>query len=255
MIKWGFAVALACLGCGDDNAATPDSAVAADAAPDAPLPDASPYCQAPANDANQGHIVIFLNYEGVQLHPCSGAGCPDPTMDKTPLISGDGGVVPPFDSTIASRQQYLDQVTQAVQQAMAPYDVQIVTTRPASGPYAMIAFGGTCTAVSGMSCPNVAAIGPGGICTMPWSPQVALVFDTSGIPAVFASNLALFNIGTMVGLSCSTQQGNCINCQGGSGNGQCMFTGNSTVDTQFACTGVGTTEDQLLMLKQKLGCR
>src|SRR5262249_47534387 len=112
MLKWGIAVVLVFAGCGDDTAATPDSAVTADAAIDAPAADASPYCGVPNNDANQGHKLLYLDYEGVVLTSCSGTtGCPDPTMDKTTLIEPDGGTVPPFDSTITSRQAFLDSVT------------------------------------------------------------------------------------------------------------------------------------------------
>jgi hypothetical protein len=242
------------LGCGDDNATMPDSSVA-DAAPDAPSVDASPYCQVPANDANQGHNIIYLNYEGVQLHACSGSppACPDPSMDKTPIIGPDGGNVPPFDATLASRQQYLNQVTLKIQQVLAPYDVDIVTTRPASGDYVTIVFGGTCAQVVDPSCSSqVSGIGFGA-CGAAWSPSIGLVFDTTQTSAL-AANIALFDLATAAGLSCSTTANNCANCMSVT-NQLCSFSASAGVNTARACTGVGATEDQLLMLKQKLGCR
>jgi hypothetical protein len=105
-------------------------------APPAPAPDFS------------GNNVLFLNFDGVVLD----YGDPD---DARANISGMGDVVVPsfklWTGAKVTRQQAIDSIVDRVRGYFKPFDLQIVTTRPASGNYTMVAFGGRNTIIPGLS--------------------------------------------------------------------------------------------------------
>lgn len=86
-----------------------------------------------------GPVVLYLATEGVTIQ----AG---PTSDALAAQSNlCAAVVPPFDPTVfgASRVTVVADLAQQVAKLFAAYDVQVVTTRPAAGPYNLVAIGGT----------------------------------------------------------------------------------------------------------------
>ena len=74
--------------------------------------------------------VLFLNFNGVTL---AWAATSDALANQTSV--GSGGTIPPF---TGDRQGVLSQV----KAFFAAYDIQIVTSRPASGDYEMVVVGG-----------------------------------------------------------------------------------------------------------------
>jgi hypothetical protein len=255
-----FVLALLLASCGDDTQQAAPDAPGIDAPADAPTPiDASEICLPPLDDANRGHKVIWLNYEGVVLQHCVGptgsSNCPDPAMNLTNIVVPDGGTVPPFNANLANRQAYLDLVTEKIRGQLADYDVVIVTTRPASGDYSEIAFGGICPEVTGnLMCPTGRSSIGLRACFMPWAPLIALVFDTTN-SSTYAANAAMFDIGTMAGLSPVDMPGNCVSLTTISDTTLCTFNRNAPLIPDAACSGTPLIEDQLSVLKAKIGCR
>jgi hypothetical protein len=86
-----------------------------------------------------GPVVIYLATEGLTIKagPTS-----DATADQSTLCAA---AVPAFDHTIfgSQRATVVADLAQKVAKLFAAYDVQVVTTRPASGPYNLVAVGGT----------------------------------------------------------------------------------------------------------------
>jgi hypothetical protein len=105
-------------------------------APPAPAPDFS------------GNNVLFLNFEGVTLNDSF-------TDDARVNDSGMGNVVVPAfklpTGAKFTRQQGIDSIVDRIRSFYKAFDLSIVTTRPATGNYTMIAFGGRNTIVPGLS--------------------------------------------------------------------------------------------------------
>jgi hypothetical protein len=82
--------------------------------------------------------VVYLNFGGVTLTH----GATDSTTNSAAWIGVTTATVPAYGATanIAS-------ITSGVQSALSQFPVTVVTQRPTSGQYVMIAFGGTKTAV------------------------------------------------------------------------------------------------------------
>ncbi len=94
--------------------------------------------------AGYGH-VLYLNFAGGAL---DWGAFDDAPSRVSALVSGPKNVPAVFDdflqdATHSNRALALDAVTTLVRGALAPYDVQIVTQRPASAPFTMIVVGGT----------------------------------------------------------------------------------------------------------------
>lgn len=94
----------------------------------------------PALDARAaGTTTLFLNFDGATLTK----GFPDdPVNNISSLIRPPGHTVPPWRDGVAARDASIATITAGARAILAPYDVNVVTTRPAAGPYEMIMFGG-----------------------------------------------------------------------------------------------------------------
>jgi hypothetical protein len=238
-------------------AALPDAAPPADA----PLPDApARYCAAtPANPLAAGTTKIFLNTEGVTL-TASGSG-DDAAQDATTLIAMDGTVVPAFLPGVSGRETYIAQIVAAAQSALAPYSVDIVTTRPAASPYQMIVLGGSSATLEGCA----ACVALSHISCSPLVNAVDLVFDRGPAlkPARYA-NVILDDISIINGLAETTAAHDCA----------CRFDASCTQDDTVCNFGTNvpttmmmggtppivlncgrTTQDEPMLLKDVFGCR
>lgn len=136
----------------------------------APCP--GPSCTAAPGDLGpvfaKGPRVVWLDFEGATL--TASATNDDAAADVSFILSGahaPGTVVtiPPFslaalsDAGGMTRSQLIDYVKAEMEAIHAPYDIYFVLTRPASGNYQRLIFGGTCASVSGGStCAGVAVM-------------------------------------------------------------------------------------------------
>jgi hypothetical protein len=162
MTRWGIVLVMACAGCGDD-AAHPDALQLPDAAPaDAPGPDAAPdaptaACPNPSTDAGGGGTyTVYLNADGVTL---TKSNCDNATTNCTHLIMQSQAVVPPFMNGAANRDSVIAEIAAHIEEVLLPYSIDVVTTRPASGPYYMIVLGGDCTLTAAPPCDTTTGVG------------------------------------------------------------------------------------------------
>lgn len=96
------------------------------------------------NDAPQApqctSRVVYLNFDGVTL---TDAAASDATQNRASWIAGQTtGTVTPFLQGNANRATIIADITTGVRSALSQFPVTVVTQRPATGPYVMIAYGG-----------------------------------------------------------------------------------------------------------------
>jgi len=265
---WVWTVAaLAIAGaCGDDSQGmAPDSAVdrpmidaaidgAIDAAVDARAVDASATDAMPGGCGMRdggtptGAHLLYLVYDGVML---MSGNCDDSRTNCTSLATANTTVTP-FEATRANRQQFLDDITAAIRQQLAPYDIEVVTTRPASGDYRMIVFA---QCVSSLSCQSgIIGVALNGCNATAARNSIALAFDqgtTSTFTASEYGGLAIFDLGITAALGPTLGiAGDCMN-QGGTGL-PCTF-GTNVLVQGVSCTGAANQNEDLLM-EEAFGC-
>ncbi len=116
-----------------------------------------------------GLRTVYLNFGGVTLQ-ASANGPDDATSNTTWMIKdvvGTNGslTIPPFNwndlgslSNAPSQQAIIDYTLAELRSYHNPYNVAFTTTRPTSGTYHMVVFGGTCQGVVGSSCAGIAPL-------------------------------------------------------------------------------------------------
>src|SRR5215510_10807407 len=97
--------------------------------PPVPLPLRSPH-RAPGRTPSDPH-VLFINFDGANMR--GDPSCSDAMTNCSFIIQGASVIYPAFAGTDTQRQQIIE----LVRRYYDPFNVQIVTTRPASGSYAM----------------------------------------------------------------------------------------------------------------------
>jgi len=127
-------------------------------------------CPGPACDAAGlvphavGLRTVYLNFDGVTLTKVD-ASAENAVTNRSWIVNSSTEVIPAFSTSDLSqtlglsRSQIIQRVVNQMYASHAPYDVEFTTTRPSSGPYNMIVFGGTCSSVVGSS--NCAGIAMG----------------------------------------------------------------------------------------------
>lgn len=114
-----------------------------------------------------GLRVVYLNFEGVTL--TSSNNSDSGPQDTSFIISettapGSTRFIPPFSPADLSstgglsRDQIISRVVDRLYASHQAFDVQFVTTRPASGPYSMVVFGGDCQSAAGANCAGIALL-------------------------------------------------------------------------------------------------
>lgn len=226
--------------------------------PDAAAPDATSVpatsCPTPTQPLAAGRTKVFLSTEGVTL--TKGCGAVDnAVMNCSTLIANDPTAFPAFLPGMAGRDAYIAQIVSMAQAQLAPYSIDIVTTRPTSGDYSMVVLGGDYTLSTGND-PRLLGLATNANCAIQ-SRGVTLMFDkgTSGVSR-YAYYL-LDDIGIQYGLApvrvdrdcMCTFDPECVDADA------CVFGVDVavTASTEFACGR--TTQDEPALLKQALGCR
>ena len=137
---------------------------------DSSLPCPGPDCAVdgyaePGVSYGQGLRTVYLNFEGVNL--TSASNNEDATNNISFLVAnkhapGNTVHVPPFSPSNlqstqgASRGQIINYVVDKIRETHQPYNIEFTTTRPSSGTYHMVVFGGTCQGITGLDCAGLA---------------------------------------------------------------------------------------------------
>jgi len=228
--------------CGGSGGGTPDATHGPDAAhaPDAAgTPDAIGFVDSMAPPACNalapgGTHVWFLDFAGDTL--AQGAN-DDASMDVAAFIGVATATIPAWHGNTTS----IDAIACQVRQALDAFDIDVVTTRPATGAYETIVIGGTAADVG---YPDGLAGGATGDCGDTNHANVGWVADSaSGVttPDTQIANYALGAIGVDIGLDGVGTTGDCM-CGWGDPNGcaqsttdLCVFHDGMT-DTALSCS-------------------
>jgi hypothetical protein len=230
-----------------------DLLTAMDASVDAAAPDAATVCRAPATDAHPAAAyTVYLNFDGVTLTK----GDDDARVDHAQVLTNATAVIPRYlpNETDAVRQGRIDLIVAFVSRALAPYSIDVVTTRPASGDYEMMVLGGDPVTLGYPA--GVLSLAPG-TCDATNRNHVALEFDV-GLNATHEANAILSDLGASVGVAPTTLSCDCMNrfvaCPTAD-SAICTFHDMAMTDPQQLNCGRLPSQDELALLRDAWGCR
>ncbi len=98
---------------------------------------------APASACANGRVV-YLSFEGETL---TQATTTDSTQNHAAWIGVATATVPAFHPGLTNRATAIQTIVDGVKSRLSPTPIQVVTTRPAAGPYVMVVLGGANTDV------------------------------------------------------------------------------------------------------------
>jgi hypothetical protein len=168
----------------------------------APAPPSAPVTVAPTA-CNNGPYTVWLDFDGASL--AHGAADDATTMPLQSLLAQSSVSFPAFDGSVAAprvtRAEAVAAVVDRVRTRLAPYAVDVTTTRPTSAPYSVVLVGGTPANIG-------AAAGEGGLanedCGNLYDRDVSYVFAGELDPArggvVATANTVLHEVGHAFGL-------------------------------------------------------
>ena len=134
-----------------------------------------------------------------------------------------------------------------VQQALAPYAVDVVTERPATGDFTMIVLGGAPSLVGALD--TTVSLAPSSC----GGERVALVFDKGQVDYV---NAILGDVGMLAGLAAADVDGDCMcrtsACVAATAE-RCRFSRAAVTDPGYSCGRA--TQDEPGLLEDAFGWR
>ena len=230
---------LANMDAGADSPGTPDASAACPAVTATPLP--------------AGHFKLYVNTEGVDIIKCSQSDA----RTNCSTIPMANATIPAFLPGDPNRQARIDAIVVRVQDKLAPYSIDVVTTRPTSSEYTMAVLGGDATLLGATT--GTLSLAPAR-CDFANQHQIAFEFDRGSTVANgdYAMSI-LSDFGAIVGLAGVTDPGDCLCRFDGCGpvlDPQiCNFGSAATVTTMAPFSCGRTVQDEPLMLSAALGCR
>jgi hypothetical protein len=148
---------------------------------------------------------VYLNFDGVTL---TQATTSDSLTNKAAWITNTSAVVPAYHTGVAGRDAEITSIVDGVKARLSALPLEIVTTRPASGPYVMVVFGGNNTANGGTIGSQYAYGTSDHDCGDTLKNDVAWVAD---LPATtYAPDLAIGALGWAVGLNGTNDPNGCM---------------------------------------------
>lgn len=234
MKSWALcAIALAACGGDGTNAAV-------DAGPRA---DAAPACPAPTTPLSTGTHTLFLSFEGVTI---TLGDCDDALTNCSSLVTESSTAIPAF--TNAARATT---IAAMVTEALAPFSVNVVTTRPTTGTYRMVSIGGDSSHV--VMVDGLVAVKP--VCDATKTSGIAFVLEEDDELADRGyADIIAGAFGRLVGLVPSTRSGDCMCMQQTCNHQQtCTFGTSSGAVIGNAC--MRTTQNEQQHLIDAVGCR
>lgn len=158
---------------------------------------------------------VFLEFLGVTL---TDDATSDATTNKARWLTTATSVVPPWRQGVANRATQIQEVVDGVKARLAQTPIDVVTTRPATGPYVMIVLGGATTgrggtvgtiysfATSFHDCGDATKSDVGWISDMTTG-ATGLAADA---PTSYVADLVVGAIGWGLGLDGTTDPNNCM---------------------------------------------
>lgn len=187
------------------------------------LPDSAPVDMGPTCLVTQARSV-YLNFDGQAL---TKAATSDATTNTAAWMNKAAGTAPAFRAGSGTRAADITQITNGITTALMGLNVKVVTTRPATGPYMMIVFGGTAGNVGSNFTGAVQKLDCGNAVVS----DVAWVGDAV-TPNQRVINFALGAIGFGVGMTATNNPADCM-C---GWDNQCAQTTNQCVLTSGIAT-------------------
>lgn len=90
--------------------------------------------------------TVFLNFEGQALQK----GPSDAMLNQASWMQNATGMAPPYLAANANRMAVIQNVVSGVTNQLSSFPITVVTTRPTSGNYVMIVFGGQAAQVGSL---------------------------------------------------------------------------------------------------------
>lgn len=200
--------------------------------------------------------TLFLETEGVMVTP----GADDATTN-TSSIPAHAAMLNPWRMGDAQRTTEIAALQAQIAGILAPYDITVTTTRPASGTYHEVIITDAQGIAIGLSGAQPAAMVLGSTCNAIAAP-VSFVFagafgttyDQTMLDAITRFTIAMF--GNTGGVPQSNKTGDCM-CYSGSacsGTALCTIGGaNTPVNTSLGACGAGATMDEDAAWKAAFG--
>jgi len=164
------------------------------ASPDVAMIDAAPVCVLAQS--------VYLNFDGQAL---ARATASDATQNQAAWMNKANGTAPAFRAGSGNRANDITQITNGITTGLTGLGVTVVTTRPATGPYMMVVFGGAQEQVGSDFSGAVQKLDCGNLVQS----DVAWIGD--GVtPNQRVINFALGAIGFGVGLTATNDSNDCM---------------------------------------------
>ncbi len=227
--------------CGDDGGGSTIDA--------GPRADAPPSCPPQTAPLATGTHELFIAFEGVSI---TLGDCDDSKTNCSSLVAQGTTEVPAFLMTETNRQTRITAIKGMVQDALAPFSIDVVTTRPTAGDYWMVVAGGTSDAVAGMT-GVLLATNP--TCESTNRNSVGLVFERANdtTDRAYADTIA-GAWGSLVGLVPTTQSGDCMCTQTSCAHAQTCTWGTGVV-TMPGNRCMRPNQNEQALLTAAVGCR
>ena len=203
-----------------------------------------PLSSAPPSGAHR----LYLAFDGMIVVP----GADDATLNRSLLVPAEA-TVPAFLGNDPEAPTKIAEVVASVRESLSAFDVEVVTERPAEGPYDLIVFGGYSLDVVGKDGIQFAAPET---CAEPPPSQVGFVFEVRK-PMVATAQTAVGIFAAMHGATMTAKPGDCL-CLGDDAcspvSTQCSF-GASVAGSPKAACDKRTRVDSVGEMIEAFGCR
>ena len=195
---------------------------------------------APSGGACGNHRMVYLSFEGVTL---TYAATSDSTQNYASWINNTTSVVPPWHDGSGTRTTDIQTIVDGVKSRLANTPITVVTTRPASGPYVMVAFGGQKTGNGGTVGTTYGGATNEHDCGDLVKNDIGWISDSPSVS--YAQDLAIGAIGWGLGLNGTNDPTDCMcawanNCS--SANGACTLS--SSIATTTSSSPATTCPNQ-----------
>ncbi|HEY6175739.1 MAG TPA: hypothetical protein VIX73_14870 [Kofleriaceae bacterium] len=160
----------------------------------------------PMPDAGAGGVAacasrtVFLNFDGQTLT----RGPSDATLDQASWMTITVGAAPPYQAGTSGRSAAIQSITDGVRGQLSQFPIKVTTSRPGSGNYVMIVFGGDASLVGSNFGGAVNQLDCGDVRPN----DVAWISDN--VTGQRAINTAIGAIGFGLGLTATTDPRDCM---------------------------------------------